>query len=139
MGTVIPGTETYQPPYELPDPLEQGDDLWVILEDFINRIATHSHDGGDSKKISLNIEKDVALYEVNTDFTWNVYNNGRYRAQINLGVVPDFDLNLRSYFASEDSGVTYNEFYPTIERISNKSFYLYTNTDAITNIKIVSL
>ena len=46
MPTDIPGTETYtNGPYQINDPLESGNEVFDLIEEFMERIANHSHTG----------------------------------------------------------------------------------------------
>lgn len=133
----IVGTEAYTSgAIQKPVNKDSGNVVFTTIEDFMERLATHSHTGADSKKISLNIEKDNAEFVSGVDFTWTLSSTGRYRAQLPVVVGVDFSTTLRRFFHND--GADWIEFIPTIEQISESSYYIYTN-DNSWNIKVVTI
>ena len=133
----ITGTETYtNGPYEIPQDSDVGNTVFQILEEYMERMATHSHSGSDSKKISLNIEKDFQTFTVGVDLFWSDQGNNVYRAQLDTPVAGSVDGNIRRFYFSD--GTTWREFFPTVEKIDNDSYYIYTNDNTI-NVRVVTL
>jgi hypothetical protein len=122
----IPGTATYtNGVYQKPASKDTGD-IWTdVIESFIERIATHSHSGADSKKISLNIAKLPQDITAGIDFTWNNLGNDVYEASIDLLAPATYDLNIRKYYYLD--GADYVEFYPTVEKVDSDTILLRSN------------
>lgn len=134
----IVGTEDYTDgPYELPVSPDQGNDVFSVLEDFMNRMAVHNHDGSNSKEISLNIDKDITVFLTGVDITWNVLGNGNYRALFTMPVSATFDGNIRKFYYKIGAS-DYKEFYPTVEKVSASTYYIYSNDNTI-DVKVVTL
>lgn len=49
--------------YKLPTTVNDGDEWGAILEDTIDRLVNHTHDGEDSGILSATIEKDVIIFD----------------------------------------------------------------------------
>jgi len=144
---IIDGTENFtNGPYEIPDSKETGNSVFDKLEEFMERMATHTHNGSDSNSITLNISKAIQDLENTVDFTWTLVSPGRYRALVDVAVGSTFDDNVRTYYYRVAGGPP-QQFYPTIERQSNTQYYLYTNTVRIpltepqdnVNLRIVTI
>lgn len=145
---IIAGTENFtNGPYEIPDPKETGNSIFDKLEEFMERMATHTHNGSDSNSITLNIAKGVQDLEgEGVDFTWTLVSPGRYRALVDVVAGSTFDDNVRTYYYRVGGGAP-QQFYPSIERISNTQYYIYMNTirvplnapDPNVNLRIVTI
>ena len=125
---IIDGTENFtNGPYEIPDAKETGNSVFDKLEEFMERMATHTHNGSDSNSITLNIAKAIQDLQGNgVDFTWTLVSPGRYRALVDVAAGSTFDDNVRTYYYRVDGGAP-QQFYPSVERLSNTQYYLYTN------------
>lgn len=148
MPIIIPDTEGYtNGAYVIPSPKEAGNDVFDILEEFMHRLATHSHTGADSKNISLNITKGVDEFDftsVSAPYAWDEYDPvnapATYRALLPINAVAtSFDENIRHYYYRESGASSEpRRFYPTIEKFDNDSYYIYVNDNTI-DIKVVTI
>jgi len=148
MAIVIPGTEGYtNGAYEIPSPKEAGNDVFDILEEFMQRIANHSHTGADSKNISLNIEKSVDEFDftsLSAPYTWNEFDPvnqpSTYRALLPINSkATGVDENVRFYYYREFRASSEpKRFYPTIEKYDNSNYYIYVNDNTI-DIRVVTI
>lgn len=142
--SVINGTENFtNGPYEIPDNKETGSSVFDKLEEFMERMATHTHDGSDSNTITLNIQKGVQDLEANgVDFTWTLVSPGKYRALVDVIAGSTFDDNVRTYYYREGSSEP-KAFFPTVEKVSDLQYYLYSNVAMIganhVNLKVVTI
>jgi hypothetical protein len=135
----IVGTELYtNGPYEKPAAGDQGNTVFDILEEYMERMAVHNHDGGDSKEISLNIAKDIDTFVIGVDLVWSSLGNGEYRATIPVPGATTFDASIRKLFYAPTATTVFKEFYPTVEKIDNTSFYVYSNNNQV-DLKVVTL
>lgn len=137
MSRIVSGTENFNNGGYLIPTKEVGNDVFDILEEFMERISNHRHDGDDSHEISLNIEKDQEIFTTGINLLWTSVYDGYYRAQLQVPPATTYDNSIRKFFYERSAGV-FEEFYPTIERIDNGSYYLYSN-DNVSNIKVVTL
>jgi len=139
MATEIVGTSTYNNgPYYLPDSKDSGDPLFSVLEDFINRIAIHNHDGDDSKVITAQFEKSYQEFTGGVHYTWTeIASTGRYYCAFTL-TGNEIDTHERQFYTSIDAGVTYEQFFPSWEKVSANQIKLYSIDNNIDKIKVVS-
>ena len=129
----IPGTSTLSKgPYQIPSPKDNGNEIADVLEEFMERMSNHDHQGADSKKITLNFDKEVQDLTIGVDLTWQSFNEA-YRAQVTLPVAASPDNQRRFYFKD---GAYYTEFFPTQEMISATAMWIYTNDNTI-DVRIV--
>lgn len=135
----IPNTETFTGgPYRLPEAGDRGQaDVFAILEETLERLATHSHTGQDSNEIALNITKDQSLKTVGVDLFWIDQGNDVYRAEIQVPPSTTYDESLRRFFF-EDGPNNFLEFYPEAEKIDDNRYYIYSNDNSI-NVKVVTI
>jgi hypothetical protein len=140
MSTIIQGTENYSDgPFYLPSSKEKGDALFTLLEDFINRMAVHNHQGADSIPISSNFNINYQNFEAGIDFSWVAVPSftGRYSANITL-INLLIDNTERIFYFATDGGTVYQQFYPTYEKLTANSIKLYSIDNTITDIRIAS-
>lgn len=140
MPVIIPGTETFtNGGIERPKSGDKGnEDVFAILETFMERMATHSHSGADSSTINLNFEKETQVFTSLTGLTWTDLGEGTYRTSLALpvGVTKTFDQLDRFFYLSRDGGTTYQRFYPNVEKIDDSNYYVFSNDNTI-DIKVV--
>jgi len=137
MAQDIAGTEAFtNGPYTKPTDGDKGDNIFDRLEEFMDRMAAHSHSGADSNSISLNIQKDIEdLVEGSTIF-WVDLGSNQFEATVAVPAGTSYDLSIRKFFVGEDGN--FNEFYPTVEKISTSSFKVFAS-EAIANLRVVTL
>jgi hypothetical protein len=137
MAEDITGTEGYtNGPIQKPSDNDVGNDVFNVLETFMDRLATHSHSGADSQKITLNIEKDFTTFTVGVDLFWTDLGNDVYRGQLTVPAGADVDNNIRRFYYND--GTTWREFFPTVEKIDSTNYYIYSNDNTI-NVRVVTL
>lgn len=137
MSRVIVGTENYSNGgYIIPTDDDTGNSVFADLEVLLERISTHSHTGADSKSISLNFTKIPEEYIITTHIIWTIVANGVYRALVTIrDTTPTFDDNLRTMYYKIGAG-DWIEWNPRIERVTNTTFYVYSNDNTI-NLRAV--
>lgn len=137
MAKDIPGTETYSNgPLQIPEDSDLGNVVFSIMESYMERVATHTHSGADSSKISLNIEKDFTLFTLGVNLFWTDLGNNVHRAQLPTPLGGSVDGNIRRFYY--DDGATLVEFFPTVEKIDADDYYVYTD-QPLANITVVTL
>ena len=137
MSRNVVGTETFNGGPILIPTTEVGSDVFDILEEFMERLGAHSHNGDDSVSISLNIQKDSQIFVTGVGLIWNLVSEGLYSASLPVPVATTYDSSIRKFFYEKSAGV-FEEFYPTIERIDNNSYTIYSN-DNVSSVKVVTL
>lgn len=129
--------------YQVPDTLDQGNDLFTLLDDMFVRLINHSHTGVDSKSISLNISKDTTDFIKNTHITWNNHLAGAasynmFKATLTMPGGATYEGNIRRYFYQDSVLLgAWKEFYPSTEKIDANTYYIFSNDDNI-NIRVVT-
>jgi len=138
MATTIPGTELFTGgAFELPDPGEDGLSWALVLEDFIRRLATHTHNGVSSADIVININKIEQLSPTiipAMTFSETLPNSGVF---ISTDIpIPGGALitSLRRFYYLD--GPDYTEFYPTNIYVSAGIYRIQTN-QPIGNFKVL--
>jgi hypothetical protein len=139
MPIEISGTSGFtNGPYEKPADKEKGNDVFETIEEFMERMATHSHSGADSNEISLNIAKDLEEFINGVSLTWNLLGESMYRASIAVPVATTYDASIRKFLFKDAEHTEWTEFYPTVEKIDDNNFYVYSNDNTM-DIKVVTL
>lgn len=134
----IIGTEGYtNGPILKPSDKDQGpNEVFSTLETYLERLATHSHTGADSKEISVNFSKSTQDFAETTDYTWDDQGNSISRATITINT-PATETNLRQYFYKSPTQTEWTQFNPDVERINATSYYLYLNDTSVDELRVV--
>lgn len=104
---------------------ETGDfgDIWFpAMEDNIDQMNSHNHDGIDSEKIDISSVQKLTQTVLNTDFVDQ--GDGYHRALVTVPggfLVDDFTIVLKD-------PTTKDQIHAKIEKVSGVTFYIYTNT-----------
>lgn len=140
MPQTIVGTETFtNGAYERPVSGDQGnEDIFAILEAFMDRMAPHTHDGSDSSEINLNVSKEIQILTIGTNLTWLDELNGNYKAVLPVPPPATFDDNQKFFYISRDSGATYERFYPSLNRLTATTYEVFSNDNTV-DLKVVTL
>jgi hypothetical protein len=112
--------ETLSYGYLKPTSPDRGPAVFPALEDNIERLNDHDHDGSNSAKIaSINVNASVQNVFA---ASWVSLGGGNYRQLITVPIGVNLDtmmVNVR-----DSSG---NYLWLTIERISSTTYYIYIN------------
>ena len=131
----ITGTETFtKGAYQKPASKDTGDVWTDVIEEALERLANHSHSGAHSKKITLNIEKEVQLLSNGVDISYVDTGYNVYEIEFDLPLVADYDSNIRKYYYLD--GAEYKEFFPTTEKVSSSRMKLRTSKNGF-DLKII--
>lgn len=104
---------------------DTGDTVWDAFKDNITRTDAHTHDGENSAPIeSKSLSKGTSSLET-TDFSLDS-STGMYRATVTMPDGYEFDTAIISCREATSGDV----FYPSLEKITDTSFYLYQATAA---------
>lgn len=138
MASVISGTEDLtNGSFSLPDAGDDGEVWAAALEDFISRMATHTHNGSDSKDIVIDVNKvEVEYIEgTNNTFTETGVGTGVFESgDLSTPAVPSPTSPTVTRFYYLD-GVSYIEFFPTYRFTTPTSIRIQTN-EVINNFKV---
>ena len=110
--------------YKKPQTNDKGPVVFPALEGNIQQLNDHDHDGANSKKLtaaSVEAEPQTILAA-----SWVAIADGQYRQLVTTLAGYDFDkvtINFRT-----PNG---DYIYPTVERVTAFSFYVYTNDNTI--------
>ena len=137
MSRAVTGTSLYgNGSYIMPTDDDVGNDVFALLETYLERLALHDHTGDDSISISLNFTKISEDYVVGVALTWSLVADGVYRALVSISdLTPTYDGNLRTMFYQVGGG-DWIGFNPRVERVSNTTYYVYSNDNTM-NLRTV--
>ena len=102
---------------------DQGSTLFTALADNITRLDAHDHDGSDSAKLTA--ASIVAITQTVAAGSWLATSQGNYRQLITLPGSLDFDEI--TVIIKNSSG---HIVHATIEKVSDTTYYVYTNDNA---------
>lgn len=109
--------------YKRPQTGDQGSTLFTALADNITRLNDHDHDGSDSAQLSA--ASVIAITATIAAGSWSATSQGNYRQLVTLPGTLDYDeINIG---IKNSSG---HWVFPTIEKVSDNSFYVYTNDNS---------
>jgi hypothetical protein len=115
--------ETLSYGYKRPQTGDQGSTLFTALADNITRLNNHDHDGSDSAKLTA--ASVVAITQAILAAAWVATSQGNYRQLVTLPGALSYDEI--SITIKNSSG---HIIFPTIEKVSVTTYYVYTNDNA---------
>jgi len=121
---------TYTDKYTVPVQDDDGDEFGESIEDFMKRMAAHSHDNITSNPIGVNINKDETILNVSepTEISWVNDGNGNMYTIVNAAVgSTKLSNNFRKYYIGSEAGETWEEFNPKITWLTDTTYRLYSN------------
>ena len=119
MATNITGTEGFvNGAIKLPSAKDSGSDVFQTLEDFMTRLAAHTHEGNDSKIINRNLIKDTFPTDAATSDWTNTSDYANTGNKYVTTTITTQSLGLRS-----DASVAGS----TIQNITVKFYYYATS------------
>lgn len=108
--------------YKKPQNPDTGDVFWPALEANIQALNDHTHDGVTSAPLAT---RQVTLLAAN----WVATANGTYRQLVTVPAGLSYDTC--QVWVRRSTGEV---CYPTIERVSGTTFYLYTNDNSLSYV-----
>jgi hypothetical protein len=116
--------------YVLPETGDAGTALFEALEDNITRLDGHTHNGTDSP--SLPAQSIIGVTQTITSAGWSATGAaGHYRQSVTVPAGFDFDNVQISVRTTAGAYIM-----PTIERISDTQFYIYTTNNTINFVAV---
>lgn len=113
--------------YKLPETDDTGDTFWPALEDNIQQLNDHTHNGTNSALLAVATQSILAA-------SWSAdLGGGSYRQLITLPGSRTFDGT--SIEMRLSSG---HIIYPTIEKVSATTYYVYTNDNTVNMTAVYS-
>jgi hypothetical protein len=110
--------------FKLPETNDKGPVVFPAIEDNIQQLNNHNHDGANSAPLGPNAVKAVQATLLSA--SWVATSLGNYRQLVTMPSGLNFDevcVNVRL-----PSG---HYIYATIEKVSSTTFYVYTNDNSI--------
>lgn len=116
---------------KIPESGDRGVPLFQALEDNFTRLDGHSHDGVDSPLLTA--QSFVGVSETILAAGWASYGGpiGHYRQVVTMSPGFLFDT---TKIAFRTSGGAY--IYPTVERITSTTYYVYSTDNTIDFIAV---
>lgn len=110
--------------YQKPETNDKGPIVFPALEDNIDRLNGHNHDGTNSEKLTA--QAITTVVQTVTSAGWALVSGGRYKQTVTMPAGLDFDEVLIQVRLT--SG---NIIYPTIEKVSDTEFDVYSIDNTI--------
>lgn len=105
--------------YKKPQTGDRGNTFFTDLEDNIQRVNDHSHNGTDSEKIETkNFTKGSQTI---SSGSWTLVSDGIYRQLVTVPSGHDVDEMIPKFLIDDDI------YHPTIEKVSSTTYYIYIN------------
>jgi hypothetical protein len=116
---------------KIPDAGDRGVPLFQDLEDNFTRLDSHNHDGVNSPLLTA--QAFIGVAQTILAANWVTYGGpiGHYRQLVSMS--PGFLFNTTKIGFRTSAG---QYIYPTVERVSNTSYYLYSTDNTIDFIAI---
>ena len=102
---------------------DRGSALFTALEDNIQKLNDHTHNGTNSAKLPA--QSITGVEQTIASGSWVTYGGptGFYRQQVTVPAGFDYDNVTISF---RESGSTGSVIHPTVERVSDTQYYVYT-------------
>lgn len=110
--------------YKKPQTRDSGSTLWTALEDNIQRVNDHTHNGVNSSKITT--ASVTATTQSVPEADWVSTSQGNYRQLITLSGLLFDEINID--FRNESGHPVFLE----VEKVSSTTYYVYTNDNSMT-------
>lgn len=110
--------------YQKPQTGDLGPVLFPAMENNIQRLNDHNHDGSNSAQLTRTAV--ASSTQTLSSASWSATSNGNYRQSVTMPAGFDFDTISMQFRLS-----TGQQIHPTIERISDTSFYVYINDNSV--------
>lgn len=116
--------------YKKPSAPDGGAVVFPAMEDNIQRLNDHTHNGTDSAPIPGS--SIVGASQAIPAGSWVSLGGGHYRQQVTLPAGYDYDKQAISFRLSTGDYV-----YPTVEKISATQFWVYTIDNTVSYVAVV--
>lgn len=115
--------------FKKPETNDKGDVVFPALEDNIQQLNDHTHNGTNSAKLTA--ASLDPLSEVLSNTNWVASTNDLFRQLVTLPASLSYDLVVIQCRLSDGS-----IFHPTLERVSVSQYYVYIN-DNTQNVTVM--
>lgn len=106
--------------YKKPQSPDTGDVFFPALEQDLQQLNDHAHDGSDSAPLA---SRSVSA----PSGSWSATSGGTYRQLVTVPSGLSYDSC--EVWVKRSTG---ERCYPTLERVSSTTFYIYTNDNTLT-------
>lgn len=114
--------------YQKPENGDNGGDFFPALADNIQQCNDHTHNGSNSPQLT-----STAIVPVSQTILaagWSATSGGTYRQLVTCPAGITYDA-YGLFFKLSSSGTAGHAIYPSVERVSSTTFYVYTNDSTI--------
>ncbi len=111
--------------FKKPEAGDKGIIFFPAMEDNIQQMNEHTHNGVDSQTIGPGalVSEIVVLVAAN----WVAQGGGTFRQLVTCPGSLTYDNTSKEYRLASDS----SPFFPTVEKVSSNTFYIYVNDNTI--------
>lgn len=111
--------------FKKPQTGDKGDVFFSALEDDIQQLNDHTHNGVNSAKITSS--SVTATTSTIVAAGWVHQGNGTYRQTVTM----PGSLQYNDYFVQVKNTTTGHQYFPTIEKVTATTFYVYVNDNTL--------
>lgn len=109
--------------YKQPETGDRGNTFFPDLEDNIQRVNDHTHNGTNSEKLTAQ-SIEVSTFTINPG-DWSLHTNGLYRSLVTLTGL-EFDEKIIQLVSGN------NIIYGDVEKVTVNTMYVYVNDNSLT-------
>lgn len=121
--------------YKKPQTGDKGSIWFPALEDDIEQLNDHNHDGLNSEKLTA--ASITGVGQTITAASWVSLGGGNFRQLVTTPANVNFDDYARNFVINNGSQAGH-QIYPSVEKVSNTTYYVYINDNTI-DLKILYL
>lgn len=114
--------------YKLPEDGDRGSTFFPALEDNIQRLNDHTHDGNDSERLTA-LSFDTTTQSI-LSASWTPVSGGLYKQTITLPGSLQVDNITMEFFIASGSFINH-KIYPNVEKISSTQYDIFVNDNTI--------
>lgn len=116
-----------------PETGDKGSTFFPALEDNIERLDAHTHDGVTSPKLPSSSINAVSQTVASGSFSDQ--GGDTYRALVTMPALLEFDTSTMNFEIASGSDIG-SRFHPSVTKVSVNTFYVYINDNSV-DIKVI--
>lgn len=114
--------------YIKPEDGDTGVTFWDQLAADIQRLNDHTHNGTNSAILTAQSVEGVS--DTISSASWSATSGGTYRQLVTTPPGITFDAYARNFVIANGSEIGH-QIYPSVEKVTNTTYYVYTNDNTI--------
>lgn len=114
--------------YLKPQTPDNGGDFFPALEQDIQQLNDHTHNGSNSALLTS--QSITPVSQTILTASWSATSGGTYRQLVTTPPAIDFDNYGLAFRIASGANLGF-EIHPSVERVTDTTFYVYTNDNTI--------